>query len=278
MGDALITFQGSLIQHGPENDRVYLMRMSLEPAPGLVEFLEHLAFRGEYSKIVARIPASAWELFRSHRYQVEARVPGMYQGRVEGYLVSQFRDPDRRKEDRAELLTEVRRTALAQPRGKIPLLPPDYTIGRADSEDALKLASLYEGIFPTYPFPIQDPAYLCHAMEEGIQYYAIRKNRSILAAASADRDFEALCVELTDFATLPVYRGQGLSLILLAHMEKEMRSAGMRTAYTIARACSPAINIIFSKAGYEYGGTLIQNTQICGDLESMNVWYKSLEP
>jgi putative beta-lysine N-acetyltransferase len=278
MGDALITFQGSLIQHGPENDRVYLMRMSLEPAPELVEFLEHLASRGGYSKIVARIPASAWELFRSHQYELEARVPGMYRGRVEGYLVSQFRDPDRRKEDRTELLTEIRKTALAQSRGEIPPLPPDCAIGRAGPEDAGELASLYKAIFPTYPFPIQDPAYLRHTMGVGIQYYAVRKNGSILAAASAEHDPSALCVELTDFATLPRYRGQGLSLILLAQMEKEMRSVGTKTAYTIARACSPAVNIIFSRAGYDYGGTLIQNTQICGDLESMNVWYKSLEP
>jgi len=36
------------------------------------------------------------------------------------------------------------------------------------------------------------------------------------------------------------------------------------------------MNKTFAYAGYKYGGTLIRNTQICGELESMNVWYKQL--
>ena len=36
------------------------------------------------------------------------------------------------------------------------------------------------------------------------------------------------------------------------------------------------MNITFAKLGYDFGGTLTRNTQISGDLESMNVWYKPL--
>jgi hypothetical protein len=36
------------------------------------------------------------------------------------------------------------------------------------------------------------------------------------------------------------------------------------------------MNITFARAGYRYAGTLVNNTQICGQLESMNVWYKPL--
>lgn len=36
------------------------------------------------------------------------------------------------------------------------------------------------------------------------------------------------------------------------------------------------MNVTFSKLNYNYGGTLINNTNISGDLESMNVWYKIL--
>ena len=55
-----------------------------------------------------------------------------------------------------------------------------------------------------------------------------------------------------------------------------MRQKNMRTAYTIARAISPGMNITFAKAGYKFSGTLINNTNISGGIESMNVWYKSL--
>ncbi len=36
------------------------------------------------------------------------------------------------------------------------------------------------------------------------------------------------------------------------------------------------MNITFAKTGYTYAGTLINNTNISGRLESMNVWYKHI--
>jgi hypothetical protein len=36
------------------------------------------------------------------------------------------------------------------------------------------------------------------------------------------------------------------------------------------------MNITFAKNGYEYAGTLKNNTNISGNIESMNVWYKHL--
>jgi len=36
------------------------------------------------------------------------------------------------------------------------------------------------------------------------------------------------------------------------------------------------MNITFSRMGYRYSGTLLNNTNISGRLESMNVWYKFL--
>ncbi|HOM70936.1 MAG TPA: putative beta-lysine N-acetyltransferase, partial [Armatimonadota bacterium] len=50
----------------------------------------------------------------------------------------------------------------------------------------------------------------------------------------------------------------------------------MKTAYTIARSLSYGMNITFAKQGYQYAGTLTNNTNICGHMESMNVWYKHL--
>jgi beta-lysine N6-acetyltransferase len=36
------------------------------------------------------------------------------------------------------------------------------------------------------------------------------------------------------------------------------------------------MNVTFSRAGYTFTGTLINNTNIGGSIESMNVWYKRL--
>ena len=36
------------------------------------------------------------------------------------------------------------------------------------------------------------------------------------------------------------------------------------------------MNITFAKAGYTYGGRLINNTNISGQIESIKVWYREL--
>jgi hypothetical protein len=59
-------------------------------------------------------------------------------------------------------------------------------------------------------------------------------------------------------------------------MEKAVAAKCIKTAYTIARAASPGINITFARQGYRYGGRLINNTNISGRIESMNIWYKSM--
>jgi len=68
---------------------------------------------------------------------------------------------------------------------------------------------------------------------------------------------------MTDFATHPGCRGRNLPGYLLALMEEVMRAAGMRTAFTIARGLSYPINSTFAR-GYPHGGTLTNNTSICG--------------
>jgi len=74
----------------------------------------------------------------------------------------------------------------------------------------------------------------------------------------------------------PAQRGGGVAVHLLLEMEQAMPGLGISTLYTIARACSHGMNITFARCGYTYGGMLVNNTQISGAIESMNVWYKRL--
>ena len=69
---------------------------------------------------------------------------------------------------------------------------------------------------------------------------------------------------------------KGLARQLLVFMEAQMISKGLTTAYTIARARSIGMNITFAQQEYQYNGRLINNTQISGQTESMNVWSKPL--
>ena len=109
------------------------------------------------------------------------------------------------------------------------------------------------------------------------RYFIVRTEDGRLAAASSAEIYrEDENVEMTDFAVHQAFRGKNLSGLLLSRMEEEMRAAGMKTAFTIARAHSYPINATFARAGYAWGGTLVNNTNICGGFESMNVWYRAL--
>ena len=113
-------------------------------------------------------------------------------------------------------------------------------------------------------------------MASHIVYFGIWMEDQLVALSSAEMDTEARNVEMTDFATLPDGRGDGLATILLGAMEAQMHDRGMATGYTIARAPSFGMNITFARMGYSFAGRLINNTHIGGQFEDMNVWYKSL--
>ena len=81
---------------------------------------------------------------------------------------------------------------------------------------------------------------------------------------------------MTDFAVPPTHRGKKLAYFLLGEMEKAMRDRGFKTLYTIARLQSPGMNKTFLNHGYHFSGLLVNNTNISGNIESMNVYYKNL--
>jgi putative beta-lysine N-acetyltransferase len=97
---------------------------------------------------------------------------------------------------------------------------------------------------------------------------------SIAAVAAVEIDEGANNAEMTEFATLPQWRGMGLAGRLLRHMERKARGRGIKTTYTIARAASPGMNAVCKKNGYHCAGLLKNNTQIGGRIASMTVWYK----
>jgi putative beta-lysine N-acetyltransferase len=276
--DTLIAKGGAVIQHGPLNDRVYLMKMGPGIAQFTLEKAEGLAKEHRYSKICAKAPASAWKAFKVRGYTAEAFVPGFFNGQEDGYFFAKYLDPGRREIPDAGIIKDVLQAALSGSQGcRSCSLPPGFEIRLAIAIDAPALAALYGTVFETYPFPIQDPCYIRATMDTHIRYYCVLREGRIVAASSAETDCGSRSVEMTDFATHPSYRGMGLCSALLERMEGDMQSYGMRTAYTIARAAMYPINITFARAGYEYGGTLLNNTNICGSFESMNVWYKTLE-
>jgi len=276
--DETVRLGASWIQHGIYNNRVYLMKLAAGEAGDVAAKLDRLAARRGYGKIFAKIPAASAGPFLQRGYAREAVVPGFYGKGRDGWFLAKYFDPDRSQLSRADRsqIKKILALARAPASPDASPLPEGYVLSPARAEDADDLARLYRDVFPTYPFPIRDPAYLVRAMATHADYVLVRRRRRVVAAASAERDDDYGHAELTDFATRPRHRGRGLATHLLRLMEERARRRGLRLGYTIARALSPGVNRLFASAGYRFAGTLLNNTNIAGRIESMNVWYKLL--
>ncbi len=268
----------SLIQHGPCSNRIYLMKLDKRDLPGIVGQLDELAGREGYSKLFVKVPANAAHDFISSGFHQEAFIPRFYNGEEDVLFLGKYIDPARSRtansEELARILTLAREKAESGPADYT--LPPGLNLVSCGVAQAEEMSEVYKQVFPSYPFPIHDPEYLLQTMRTHIDYFGIIKDGRIVAVASSEIDLKGSNVEMTDFATLPEYRGQGLACCLLRAMEEAMAVRKILTAYTIARAVSPGMNITFARMGYKYSGTLINNTQISGRIESMNIWYKWL--
>ncbi len=272
----MVRMGDSVIQHGPLSNRVYLMKLAPEDCPDIIPGLEQLAREKGYTKIFAKVPETRIAMFKQAGYITEAYVPGFFRGREGAGFMGFYLDANRQQATERSLLSKV----LAIARSKAPTRPRsyssrDYQISRMWVSEIHDMAGLYSEVFDSYPFPIFDPDYLADTMQGKVIYFGVRHQGRLVGLGSAETDLDSLTAEMTDFATLARHRGKGMAGILLDKMAAETQKMGILTLYTIARASSFGMNITFSRAGYGFAGTLINNTHIAGQVESMNVWYKS---
>lgn len=277
--DVVTKMGRSPVQHGKYNNRIYLMRLDPRDGHDLLPRLDKLALNKGYSKIFAKAPSSLAPGFLENGYRIEARIPHFFEGRVNCCFLGKYFDQKRATENSPGALRKNLENALARepkpaPR---PNLPSGFRWRIASSSDAKAISGTYRLVFETYPFPIHDPEYIRATMKQNVVYFCIFHDEKPIAVSSSEISEADKAAEMTDFATLPAYRGHKFARFLLARMEEEMILRKIKTSFTIARAMSGPMNAVFSVRGYRYGGTLTNNTQICGKLESMNVWYKTLE-
>jgi putative beta-lysine N-acetyltransferase len=158
-----------------------------------------------------------------------------------------------------------------------PMPPPEgIETRRATLADAPALAELLGETFEHYPTPSNDPEYVAQQLRDGTPFRVVEDGEQIVACASADLLRDARTAELTDCATRPQARGQGLMRRLLADLMDDLRDLGYPTAFTLARARIPGVNVAFSRLGFELRGTMLQSCRIGDGLEDMNVWSRAL--
>ena len=275
--DKIEQFRGHQIQHGKLSDRVYLMKMSSGSDTDLPNELVHFAQVHQYTKIFAKVPANQTQLFLQSDYQIEASIPNFFGQDQDVHFLSYYLSADRKQSKSDMFNQQVKSDCDSVSTDEPESLNSSLSLRLCSPDDIHQMAKLYGQVFPTYPFPIHDPDYIRETMLSHVVYFGIWQKHQLLALASSEIDFTSHTVEMTDFATHPDARGQRLAQHLLLAMQNEMKRRNINLAYTIARAASYGINLTFARCGYTFAGRLINNTQIAGKIEDMNVWYMSLE-
>ncbi len=224
--DTIADLEGATVQHGPLNQRIYLMGLNDAAPSAVIPAMEDLARERGYTKIFAKVPESKGDPFYRIGYRAEARVPGFYNGSEAAVFLGRYFLEERKTAGDREDIDRCRHTAEERRRAGPPALSDDdgIRIRPCTEADIPAMSDLYRETFASYPFPIHEPDYLAETMASHVTYFLAEHEGEMVALSSAEMDQSAANVEMTDFATHKGWRGRRLAMRLLLRMEKEMRT------------------------------------------------------
>lgn len=228
-------------------------------------------------KIITSVYEKDTSVFIENGFVLEGTIEGYYEGKT-GYCVSYFHDVKRAVSNKLSEEDEIIKMSEEYANQYHHSINKDFVIRTADLDDADTLAHLYNTVFKTYPTPMDSPEYIKSVIKSNkIIFKVAEYDNQIVSAASADLHHELLHAEITDCATLEQFRGRGLLSHLVYHLEETLKEKKYITLFSLARALSLGINIVLSKHGYNFTGRQINNCNIMGNLEDMNIWVKKIE-
>ncbi len=242
----------------------------------IIQRLKTISYKEKAGKIIAYAREQETSAFKKHGFVREGTISGYFRGE-DAFCYSYFSDPCRSFSARIIKEERIIREALTAVCKDLPVSGfKDYVIRTASESDAEALANFLGDNFTTYPTPVHHADYIKAIIKEKALFKIALHHGQIICAASADRDSGFLNAEITDCITHPEYRGKGLSSYLIHLLEQDLQAAGYISLYSLARAISPAINRALRRNAYEYGGRLINNCCIMGNIEDMNIWHKTI--
>lgn len=175
----------SLIQHGQFNNRIYLMKYDKRDKSDILSRLNDLAIENNYSKIIAKVPATAQPLFLMDGYTIEAYIPEFYNGIEGAFFLAKYFDSKRSVIPNESVKTLLKLLSSAQTSDG-EALPEQFTMEITRPEHAESMANLYGQVFKTYPFPILDASYLKETMIDGsVIYFGIWDKGKLAGLSSA---------------------------------------------------------------------------------------------
>lgn len=255
------------------SERIWVTDYEAGDPAALRDYLKQLAISEGLGKIILPVRPEDANRLQGDGFKLEGIIDGYFQF-ADGHFLAAFPRVERSRSlalsRQRKMLAEIRSRKSFRP----VKIPPGFTLCRAGSRDISAMAALFRRVFVTYPAPVYDPGYLAGAMEKGDLFMVFYHGRRLVSVAAAEFDSRRQRAELTNCATDPAFRGLGLMTLLLQQIERACLDAQTRCLYSLARASSFGMNMVFHRLGYRFGGTLINNCHIAGDFEDMNIWVR----
>lgn len=258
------------------NRRLLVHGFQAEDTAELVKFILTVASANGYEKTSVRCHKDQYEELLKFGFEIEGSIPGYFKGK-DAYVISHFTPGWRKRSPRLNDANKII-ADLKTESGSVEIKPLNAkaNIYRATQQNISQMVSIFRQVFKTYPSPVKHPDYLKAAMATDAVYMMSSWNGDMLAVAGAEIDRNNLNAEMTDCATLPQARGRGLMKHILSSLEENLKKKGIITAYALCRSTNIAMNKVFHQLGYQYSGRMINNCDIAGQFEDMNIWAKPL--
>ena len=278
MFETIETIEGALVYHGNIHNRIYFSEAEKGDLDILLPKMKDLAKKQKYEKILSKAPESSMNLLKSNGFKVEAKIPGLYKGTIDGYFLADYVSKERHQNDEKSLKTIASVKAIALAANKPDTdshfeLPAHLEIEKLSSQDFDQLENLHKKAYKYHPNQIKDRAQFDTLAALNHHFYGLFEDGKLLVSTILAIHKEEANVEIVDFVTHPDFRGQNLSYFLVQHLKGQINSLECKTIYTMVRATSYGLNITFSKHGFTLAGTLTNNCVVRDTMESMNVWY-----
>lgn len=237
------------------------------------QFLLDIARQRGIEKIILPVKTPDIGRLTGNGFNVEGVIPGYFNG-SDSHFLAAYTKKKRSLSSTLSLERQILKEILSRPRVWEKSLPAGFTLRPAGAEDCQPMSRLFSKVFTSYPSPVFEPEYLKQSIKKGNIFMVIYSGHKLASVAAAEIQTEYSRTEMTNCATDPRFRGRGLSTALILGLEKKCRSSNINCLYSLARASSYGMNLVFHRLGYSFGGTLINNCHIGGRYENMNVWVK----
>lgn len=272
--DCYITIETIKIYLDNMNKRVKILDsgdISIEALKKIIDF----GSENQAGKIIGNSDVSNLKIFTEAGFCIEGKIDGFFKGK-DAYCVSYFIDSKRKiADDSVQKDMLINQCLKMHSKYSVSNALP-YSIRTATQKDIGEIVSLFSTVFSTYPTPVYDEDYLKQTMNGKILYKVAELEGKIIGIASADMDIENMNAEMTDCATYSEYRGKGVLSNIIYELELELKNRNFITLYSLSRAINMGINMVLCKHEYKYAGRLINNCNICGAFEDMNIWIKNI--